>query len=1811
MPINTDLNTAPYFDDFDVENQYHRVLFKPGYAVQARELTQLQTILQSQIEQFGDNIFKEGSVVKGCTFTNLNDLKFVRVSDNNTVEGWDPLSYISRRVIETVNEVETEYDYVYRLTGATSGLTAEIISAARGLETRPPDLNTFFIRYLTTNDPDAVTPIKAFQAGEELNITLYKYKVGELAFGETNPVATIPLPSATNSVDVTALAGVDPTGNSFGIQVSPGIIFQRGHFLYSEQQTLVVAKYTNRPDGVSVGFDVNENFINALQDDSLYDNANGSQNENAPGADRLKLTPVLTVFDTAVGNTESTFFALQRYENGNAVQLRDVSQYNVINETLARRTFEESGNYISKNFKLTTDRRNGDLKLIVDPGVAYVKGFRVENNAQREIDIDDVTGTKTNSNQPISFNYGGWVDIDAYAGTIGLGHNDVTLQNAGGAINIGTAFIVNVTPGRVYLGGIVMTGNYKFSEVERIFDPGNGYIQVSNATLKESTKSALVFDTGMRNLKSTTSNTIPVRKFQVVTPSISGGSPDTITLTPPVNSNFATDQDDLVVIDQSGIRLIPTSVSTAPNSIIIEIAEGTTSGDCRVYYNENLVNVLPHAKVERDTYIKFDFDSIKTKYNLGFPDVYQIVSVTNASGKDYSSSFRLVTNQKDAYYDLSYLEYIKGRDLPANGTLTVNLKAFEVITSSGEYYFTISSYPTNLAAGTIPVYEAENGSKKYNLRECFDFRPHADKLPAASYTANAITAPTINDLVGAQTLTFNNNGTPLTPAVNSFGTSDIEFYLGRVDVLVADSYGSIELIKGEEEEFPRPIKTDDDQLVIGEITVGYPALSQKEASEQGKRQYAVKAVQKGIKNYTMKDLHNLEKKIDKFAYYISLSQLEAETANLDIRDENGLSRFKNGFVAEPFNDFNLANIRDPGFTAAIHHKQKILTPSLQTFPINLKYAASSGVSLFPSSGTPEVATLERNNHIAVISQPYATNFRNCVSNFYNYSGTGQISPIYDAAYDTTTNPVVVDIDTTAVMEDFVDNMQEISPITDSTTTVTGDDPVTGGGVETVTTRSLEITGEEVTEQYVGDFVQNVQMNPYMAGKSIKVFMSGLRPNTRHYFYFDKIKVDQYVKPGILPGGPNATIGSIRPTGSAGDSVITDSEGTLSAVFDMPEGTFLVGERVLEIYDVDQYSSIKSASNSGGFIAYNAYNFSIQSSSVTVSTRTPTYGVSETTTTRNLPTREAPAPVQPVEPDPAPIIEPIIEPWFRIGDPLAQTFFIKNGMGRGSNCIYVSKIDLYFKRKSSTNGVNVMIREVQNGYPTAIILPFSNVNLRPSEVSVSDNASIATTVEFHAPVRLDVEKEYAVVIMPDANDPDYLAFTSKVGGNDLTPGATQGKAVVQDWGDGVLFTSTNNRAWQSYQDEDVKFTLYRHVFSQTSGTVTLTNKDNEFLTVEQNLGIFKQGEDVYTIYPLSGSTASSVSVATNSPIVTGTALSDTYAAGDWVLFTGGGGEKEFLKVASIDGATQMTMETPIWFQASVTAAPVVKGELSYYNFRSPSIIHLEDSTANAVRAFSGGQTIIGALSGATAVITSVDNIELSYFQPFISRANSTATKTTLSGEFVDPLDNLVTYTRNLKFSDNNYFNTKGAAIYSRSNDVTRSKKFELTVNMENKGNTITTPVVDVEVSKLIGYKFKSTNNPATTTRYIGKRIELASDSDADDLSVILTGYRPSTTDIRVYVKPQNVFDSDTFDSIPWIELEISEGKNQYCSSSNMNDYREFVYKVPDANKNAGVLTYTSNAGDFEGFRRFAIKIELLSDTSYIVPRVKDYRGIALS
>ena len=88
MALETDFNVSPYYDDYSESKDYHKVLFKPAVALQARELTQLQTILQNQVEKFGQYVFKEGSIVKGCVFNFRENIDYVKLLDK-TIAGTD------------------------------------------------------------------------------------------------------------------------------------------------------------------------------------------------------------------------------------------------------------------------------------------------------------------------------------------------------------------------------------------------------------------------------------------------------------------------------------------------------------------------------------------------------------------------------------------------------------------------------------------------------------------------------------------------------------------------------------------------------------------------------------------------------------------------------------------------------------------------------------------------------------------------------------------------------------------------------------------------------------------------------------------------------------------------------------------------------------------------------------------------------------------------------------------------------------------------------------------------------------------------------------------------------------------------------------------------------------------------------------------------------------------------------------------------------------------------------------------------------------------------------------------------------------------------------------------------------------------------------------------------------------------------------------------------------------------------------------------------------------------------------------------
>ena len=73
MPLQENLNVSPYYADYNPLSDYYSILFKAGFPIQARELTNMQLMQQNQLEQFMDKFMKAGdTVVPGEYFYSIS-----------------------------------------------------------------------------------------------------------------------------------------------------------------------------------------------------------------------------------------------------------------------------------------------------------------------------------------------------------------------------------------------------------------------------------------------------------------------------------------------------------------------------------------------------------------------------------------------------------------------------------------------------------------------------------------------------------------------------------------------------------------------------------------------------------------------------------------------------------------------------------------------------------------------------------------------------------------------------------------------------------------------------------------------------------------------------------------------------------------------------------------------------------------------------------------------------------------------------------------------------------------------------------------------------------------------------------------------------------------------------------------------------------------------------------------------------------------------------------------------------------------------------------------------------------------------------------------------------------------------------------------------------------------------------------------------------------------------------------------------------------------------------------------------------------
>ena len=428
MPLSTNFNVSPYFDDFDETKKYYKILFKPATAVQARELTQLQSIIQTQIERFGNSIYKPGSVIDGCGITQMPFLDGIRLADT-----------YSNGYLITVDGF-----LGYSVTSINTGLKAAVAFPKRGVTTSYPDTNILYLHYLNTGSNAAISAsdIKRFTNNELLMIKDTSGTLVGNVFSYTN-----------------ATAGTTATTSAYGLIVGSGIVYKKGYFLTVDRQTVIVSSNSYVVDDLVGGFDVTETIVTSASDTSLLDNALGYSNYTAPGADRVKLVANLVISNTATAVNTPGFLPIVNFENGNAIRVQNTPQLSRIGDDIAGRNYDSTGNFVVEPFNIFTRANTSDpysLDVVISPGKGYVKGYPVE--LSRPYVISTPRGIDTlNYSTSLQIAYGNYAIVNELSGVFDFTQAEsVTIYDAPQTALSGRRFS-SLTP----TGNIIGTANLR------------------------------------------------------------------------------------------------------------------------------------------------------------------------------------------------------------------------------------------------------------------------------------------------------------------------------------------------------------------------------------------------------------------------------------------------------------------------------------------------------------------------------------------------------------------------------------------------------------------------------------------------------------------------------------------------------------------------------------------------------------------------------------------------------------------------------------------------------------------------------------------------------------------------------------------------------------------------------------------------------------------------------------------------------------------------------------------------------------------------------------------------------------------------------------------------------------------------------------------------------------------------------------------------------------------------------------------------------------------------------------------------------
>jgi hypothetical protein len=394
--LDTNLNRYPYNSDYDPQKNYVLTLFKSGYGIQGRELNNLEQGIQHQISRFENHIFKEGSLVRGGQFNLDLSMNYARVDDLDQYTNPVSIDNFSNTIVTS-----------------STGVKALIKTVKTGSINQFPDTKTLIFKYISAGNNGEQT----FLPGDILSTTDFNCVI---------------LPAA-NSIGLSSI-----------FTINEGTIYTKSFNVDFPTTTVVLSKYSNKPTCL-VGFDIIENIITANDDETLYDNARGFPNYMAPGADRLQLLPVLSVY--TANDVPNNFLIMTELVDGEVQKSNERPMYSDILNEFARRSAETNGDFVVNGMNirciphLNTGNNGGHLfanqggdknKLmaVVEPGVCFVYGFEYNFLASTYIPLERGIAVDSGTTISVPIDYGCYIDINEIFGIFDTNSgNEVKLYN--------------------------------------------------------------------------------------------------------------------------------------------------------------------------------------------------------------------------------------------------------------------------------------------------------------------------------------------------------------------------------------------------------------------------------------------------------------------------------------------------------------------------------------------------------------------------------------------------------------------------------------------------------------------------------------------------------------------------------------------------------------------------------------------------------------------------------------------------------------------------------------------------------------------------------------------------------------------------------------------------------------------------------------------------------------------------------------------------------------------------------------------------------------------------------------------------------------------------------------------------------------------------------------------------------------------------------------------------------------------------------------------------------------------------------------